>query len=68
MKTLIINFIVVFALLSGCTLTPEQQERLNRAPDPGATLTGTTVTESGIVCRYSDGTSRVLSNRGASCF
>ena len=49
------TFAFAMFFIGGCTLTPEQQEMLERAPDSRSTLVGRSIVENGVVCRYSDG-------------
>jgi len=67
MKARVSIMVLLSVLLTSCALAPQQQWQLNRRPDPGATRAGMTLTENGILCRYSDGSSRDVLNRGSNC-
>ena len=68
MSRWIASLIVSGIFLTGCSLLPEQGDQVNRGPGPEAYLTGSTVTENGVVCRYNNGTKRVILNRAAPCW
>ena len=59
------------SLLSGCSLTSQHQEMLERAAQPresGTYLIGRSVDENAVICRYSDGTVVRHLNTAAPCF
>jgi hypothetical protein len=67
MSGLRLSVVLAIASLGGCTLTPRQQDLLERAPSPSRYLIGRSLFDNGVECRYSDGEIVRRLNVAASC-
>jgi hypothetical protein len=70
-KEIPVGILAGFVLLSGCSLTPKQQQILERGSRPPGSVgypIGRSVEENGVSCHYSNGTVVHRQNRAASCF
>lgn len=71
MNRMLIGVVVGLALLSGCALTPNQQEALERGSGPAGGVSypvGRSVGLDGVACRYADGTVIRRQNVAERCF